>query len=376
MQLTEPIALRPSVTFVDLGVDQESARLDFFQTNTRRLRSIRCKGSIFKDFVSALDGRLTAEQAAFKVVGSDQQRLLELNAFAKYLYDACLIELASVGNILRATPNSRTLEFLADFFPSHEVLGAGKKLADSGVLIVGCGGVGSWVVLQLAALGVSRIGIVDDDIVDVSNLNRSLFRTTNIGERKAVAISHLIERNFSDVSVLVLPRKILGDHDVEEILNEFGRPDLVINCADFPSIDATSSMIFPHLMQRSIPHIVAGGYNLHLSLVGPTILPEAGPCFFCIQRGLESLSGNSLNGIKKLQRPNRNIGSLAPLVGIGASFTINEAIRTILRGPRISPFMVGKRGEYNFYSKEFKTMDFRRIPDCPFCLQHRTGLSA
>lgn len=367
MQLSDKIGLRSSVSFVDLGTRQDCARLDFFLTNTRTLHSVRCKSALFKDFVRALDGNSTAEQVARQLAGDNPQQGLELLAFAQYLYDKCILELAPVGKVLRASPNSRTLEFLADYFPSHEVLEAGRRLAESRVLVVGCGGVGSWIVLQLAALGVLRIGIVDDDVVDMSNLNRSLFRASDIGQPKAEAVSRIVQRDYPEVHVAAISRKILGHGDVMEVLKEFSNPDLVINCADFPSIDETSSVIFPTLMKSGTPHIVAGGYNLHLSLVGPTVIPEYGPCFFCIQKGLEALSGNSLNGIKKLQRPNRNIGSLAPLVGIGASFTINEAIKTLLRGSRLQPFMVGKRGEYNFYSKEFRTVDSPRIPGCPHC---------
>ena len=108
-----------------------------------------------------------------------------------------------------------------------------KKLAESRVLVVGAGGLGSPVSLYLAAAGVGTIGIADFDRVDVSNLQRQiLYREQDIGKAKAeLAAEQLQSRNHS-VQVEVYPEGITAEN-AEEILAKF---DVIVDASDnFPT---------------------------------------------------------------------------------------------------------------------------------------------
>ena len=72
-------------------------------------------------------------------------------------------------------------------------------------------------------------------------------------------------------------------------------------------------------MPRGIPHIVGGGYNLHLSLIGQTVIPGETACVKCFERQLERENEIDPTRVKKLQVPNRKVGSLGPLCALNAS---------------------------------------------------------
>ena len=126
-------------------------------------------------------------------------------------------------------------------------------------------------------------------------------------------------------------------------------------------------MLFRSCMNKRIPHIVAGGYNLHLSLIGPTIIPNVSACFECISIGLKEQQTEDFSTMRKLHKTNRNIGNISPLAGISASFTVNEALRVLCKTKRISPVMLNKRGEFNFWTSQLHFSEYSRQKSCEWC---------
>lgn len=122
-------------------------------------------------------------------------------------------------------------------------------------LVVGLGGVGSWVALDLAMVGVEKLTLVDPDEVELSNLNRCPYREDQVGEAKAVAMAELILERRSHVDVDVRPvvvekAKLTGE--------QF---DVVMDCRD-------TSTALPRGLQEKVK--VTGGYDgssitLHLN---------------------------------------------------------------------------------------------------------------
>ena len=108
---------------------------------------------------------------------------------------------------------------------------------------------------------------------------------------------------------------------------------------------------------------------MHLSLIGPTIIPNETPCFRCIGRGLEEEQPNDFSRVRKLFRPKRNIGNLSPLAGISASFTCFEAIRVLVKSDKLQPLMKGRRGEFNFLTSKLNFSEYSRLSDCEWCGQ-------
>ncbi len=82
-------------------------------------------------------------------------------------------------------------------------------------------------------------------------------------------------------------------------------------------------------MQKNIPHIIGGGYNLHLTLIGQTVLPHKSACYKCFDSRLKVINEIDIKGLKKLHREKRKLGSFAPLSSGGAASVIG--IRMLLK---------------------------------------------
>jgi molybdopterin/thiamine biosynthesis adenylyltransferase len=283
------------------------------------------------------------------------------------LIEWCILEDMHSSNFIEINPRYRSLNFLSDYIPSYELTHVVNNIANSTVIIVGVGGIGSWLALGLAQLGVKTLILIDNDIVNEHNLNRSLFFHSDIGKLKTSAIKEKIREMDDCISVTGINRRIESSATFMEILNEFNDVNLVINAADYPNVDTTSRWIFKPCMDKLIPHIVAGGYNLHLSLIGPTIIPNISACFECINIGLKQQQLDDFSTMRKLHRNNRNIGNISPLAGISASITINEALRILCKTNRISPVMLNKRGEFNFLTSQLHFSEYPRQKHCTWC---------
>ena len=162
-----------------------------------------------------------------------------------------------------------------------------KKLAESRVLVVGAGGLGSPVSLYLAAAGVGTIGIADFDRVDVSNLQRQiLYREQDIGKAKAeLAAEQLQSRNHS-VQVELYPEGITAEN-AEEILAKF---DVIVDASDnFPTrylLSDTCMKLGKPDVYGAICEFRIGRTMSALSLSGgrgPIRKPEFG-CLWCAWR--------------------------------------------------------------------------------------------
>ena len=102
-------------------------------------------------------------------------------------------------------------------------------LQEASVLVVGAGGLGSPALLYLAAAGIGRIGLIDDDTVDVTNLQRQVLHSTSeVGESKAASA----ERRISDLNPEVIVEAIEGRLDASNALEIIDRYDIVIDGTD------------------------------------------------------------------------------------------------------------------------------------------------
>jgi len=96
-----------------------------------------------------------------------------------------------------------------------------KKLLKSSVLIVGAGGLGSPISIYLSALGVGKIGIVDKDKVELSNLNRQvIFETNDLKKKKSLTAANKLKRINPDISIKSFNRKI-NSRNINQIAKEF-----------------------------------------------------------------------------------------------------------------------------------------------------------
>ena len=194
----------------------------------------------------------------------------------------------------------------------------------------------------------------------LSNLHRQWgYVTEDVGKRKTICLSKRL-RDMNE-SVKIQEIKSFIREDTLEKIN-LGKVDLIIDCADKPTVDQTAVWIGEYCMKRNIPHIIAGGYNLHVSLIGQTIIPYKIACVKCFEKQLRRHNELELSNMKKLATPGRKIGSIGPMCSLSASFASLEAIKVLSK--LIPPSNINRRGEFNIYNMEIQYHEYNEIEEC------------
>src|SRR5438105_1133383 len=227
------------------------------------------------------------------------------------------------------------------------------KLLDSKVLLIGAGGLGSPASLYLAAAGVGRIGIVDADVVDESNLQRQIVHSTErLGEAKADSARQTIEALNPDVQVVAYKERLTSEN-VERILADDW--DVIVDGADnFP----TRYLINDASVWHGIPVVHGSIYRFEGQVT--VFRPGAGPCYRCLFPAPPppELAPSCAEG-----------GVLGVLPGIIGSLQANEALKLALD---IGEPLVGRLLLFDALAAEFNEVAIRRDPDCPVCGEHPT----
>src|SRR5436309_3246997 len=149
-----------------------------------------------------------------------------------------------------------------------------RKLLRSKVLLIGAGGLGSPTALYLAAAGVGTMGLMDGDVVDVSNLQRQVLHTTaSVGRPKVDSGAETIQDLNPDVKVIKLPTRI----DVDNVMDIIKDYDLII--------DGTDNFDTRYLVNDAC--YLAGKTNIHGSIfqfegMATVFAPGEGPCYRCL----------------------------------------------------------------------------------------------
>jgi len=160
----------------------------------------------------------------------------------------------------------------------HDVVrgqvGVQRKLLRSKILLVGAGGLGSPSAVYLAAAGIGTIGLMDGDVVDVSNLQRQILHTTaNVGRPKVESGTEMIRDLNPDVNVIALPTRI----DVDNIMSIIKDYDLIV--------DGSDNFDTRYLVNDAC--YLAGKTNVHGSIfqfegMVTVLAPGRGPCYRCL----------------------------------------------------------------------------------------------
>ena len=227
------------------------------------------------------------------------------------------------------------------------------KLLDSRVLLIGAGGLGSPASLYLAAAGVGTLGIVDDDAVDETNLQRQIIHSTErLGESKAESAKRTIEALNPDVNVKVFQERLTSEN-VDGILGEGW--DVIVDGADnFP----TRYLLNDASVWHGIPVVHGSIYRFE----GQTTVfkPHEGPCYRCLfpQPPPPELAPSCAEG-----------GVLGVLPGVIGSLQANEALKLSLG---IGEPLIGRLLMFDALAGSFTEISLRRDPDCPVCGENPT----
>jgi molybdopterin/thiamine biosynthesis adenylyltransferase/rhodanese-related sulfurtransferase len=251
-------------------------------------------------------------------------------------------------------PRSYTPEQRARYsrhFLLPEIGEAGQQqLLDARVLLLGAGGLGSPTALYLAAAGVGTLGIVDDDVVDVSNLQRQVIHTTDrVGVPKVDSAEIAINALNPDVEVVKFQTRFTAAN-VMEILDESGPWDVVVDGLDnFP----TRYLLNDATVRLQIPVVSASilGFDGQLSV----FKPYDGPCYRClypVPPPAELAPSCGANGV---------LGVLPGTMGL------LQATEVIKLAVGIGEPLNGRLLLYDALGATFTELKVRRDPECPIC---------
>src|ERR1700742_3415379 len=221
------------------------------------------------------------------------------------------------------------------------------KLLNAKVLLLGAGGLGSPTALYLAAAGVGTLGIVDDDVVDVSNLQRQVIHTTDrIGVPKVDSAEQSITAINPDVEVVKYKTR-LDASNIMEIIQGY---DVIVDGVDnFP----TRYLLNDATVRLGIPVVSASilGFDGQLSV----FKPHDGPCYRCLY-------------------PVPPPAELAPSCGANGVLGVLPGTMGLLQATEVVKLVVGA-GEplvgrlllYEALGATFTELKVRRDPECPIC---------
>lgn len=241
------------------------------------------------------------------------------------------------------------LERYARHIVLREIGGSGqRRLGRARVLTIGAGGLGSPALMYLAAAGVGTLGIVDDDHVSLSNLQRQILHATS-----RVGLSKL--DSAAEGLRAINPHVVVAPHETRL---DAGNADALIGAYDLV-LDGSDNFDTRYLVNETCarlrkPLIAAaiGQWEGQLSVYRPW---EGGPCFACIfpERPAEGLAPNCAQA-----------GVLGALAGVMGALQAAEAVKLITGAGAL---LSGRLLLYDALWAEFRTIEVGRQPDCRVC---------
>ncbi|NYT45210.1 molybdopterin-synthase adenylyltransferase MoeB [Alcaligenaceae bacterium] len=223
-----------------------------------------------------------------------------------------------------------------------------ERLHASRVLIVGAGGLGSPAALYLASAGVGHIVLADDDVVDLSNLQRQiLHNTSRVGAAKAQSGKQTLHDINPEIRIDALVARLDGQALDEQV----SLADLVLDCCD--------NFATRHAVNRSCVRyrkpLVSGAAIRFAGQVSVFDLRRAdAPCYHCLFPEADD--------VEELRCA--TTGVLGPLVGIVGSMQAAEAIKVLAQ---MGEPMVGRMLCLDALAMQWQTIRFKRDPDCAVC---------
>ena len=225
-----------------------------------------------------------------------------------------------------------------------------KKMKSASVLVVGAGGLGVPAAVHLATAGVGRIGIVDDDAVELQNLHRQfLYSSEDVGTNKVEVARDKLTRMNANVEVTPFKLK-LDSTNALKVLADF---DIIVDATDnFPS----RYLINDACVMLGKPDVYASA--LRLEGQASVFFPPEGPCYRClypVPPPPDTVQSCDVAGV------------LGVVTGVLGGLQANQAINLILGGQTL----VGRLLVFDGRDTSFTELRIRRNPGCPVCGKSR-----
>ena len=229
------------------------------------------------------------------------------------------------------------------------------KLLDSRVLLVGAGGLGSPAAYYLAAAGVGTLGIVDDDVVERSNLQRQILHTdSRVGRPKVVSARETLQALNPSVAVEAHQLR-LDSGNIDEILPRY---DVVVDGTDnFP----TRYLVNDACIKHGKPNVHGSVYRFEgqVSVFWPSRKENPGPCYRCLYPEPPP---------PELAPSCAEAGVLGVLPGVIGLIQAVEVVKILLGAGEP---LVGRLLQYEALEARFTALELQRDPNCAFCGEGR-----
>ncbi|MEM1177147.1 MAG: molybdopterin-synthase adenylyltransferase MoeB [Acidobacteriota bacterium] len=225
------------------------------------------------------------------------------------------------------------------------------KLLDSKVLSIGAGGLGSPALLYLAAAGIGTVGLIDDDIVDRTNLQRQILHTdASVGKPKVESARARLEALNPDIEIVTHETRLTADNALEL----FEGYDVVV--------DGTDNFTARYLINDAcvylgIPNVHGSVYRFEgqVSVFWPSREERPGPCYRCLYPEPPP---------PELAPSCAEAGVLGVLPGVVGLLQAVETVKVLLGAGEP---LVGRLMHYDALEPRFRILNVARNPNCQYC---------
>lgn len=223
-----------------------------------------------------------------------------------------------------------------------------EKVLNAHALIIGAGGLGSPAALYLASAGVARITLVDDDVVDLTNLQRQIAHTTaRVGLPKVASAATAMQAINPEVHVSALQMRA-DDAALDRLVQD---ASVVLDCSDnYATRHAINAACVRH--RRPLVAGAAIRFDAQITVVDPR--DDACPCYACVfppDADFEEVRCSTM-------------GVFAPLVGVVGAMQAAEALKVVAG---IGASLAGRLLMLDGRTMEWSTMHVARAAQCPVC---------
>jgi len=231
------------------------------------------------------------------------------------------------------------------------------KMAGKRVAVIGVGGLGALSAEILARCGVGSLALFDYDTVEVANLNRLVYRQSQVGQPKAKAITaHLKEAN-PRVRVTAYPNDVTDGKGLKALVKELDRCDLVLGCVDSFQV---RMFLNSKCVAAKIPFVDGGASVDGINGSVHVVLPGKTPCYRCNRPAARETA--TVRTARRDDTGMCHFTSLPTTMAVISSLQCQEALKILLGFGSVAPYILyyGLEGKLDRY-------DWKRDPRCPVC---------
>ncbi|MBI2093714.1 MAG: HesA/MoeB/ThiF family protein [Candidatus Omnitrophica bacterium] len=222
-----------------------------------------------------------------------------------------------------------------------------KKLLDASVLVIGAGGLGSPAGLYLAAAGVGRLGIMDQDVVSTSNLHRQILHSvSDLGKAKSYSAKTRLASLNPDIEVQAIQERFCAQNAKKQVADY----DLVLDGSDNFT---TRYLVNDACVIAGVTLVHAGVVHLQGQLM--TILPRQSACFRCVFP--EPPQAGQIPGCQQA-------GVLGSAAGVIGTLMAHEALKVLLG---LGELLTNRLLIFDGQMSRFREVPLRRDPHCAVC---------